>query len=234
VTCAGCDLARSSLVTAAAISALARLLPALQPADWTNREGCVNFLYSTLLDCCSSSTGGAAALPAAAEALGYAGVVVLQHQDDRRLFGSSSSGGSSSGADRGLCLGYSCLGLLLSVLLSLETSQVSADLAAAVQQVQQQLPGSFQELLLLQEISLGKVSLNIKLNGSHEPLGQPKPCCCMAMTVEQNLLVCLLPVKLSYCHVVMVNQESAVSTVPWRMWLLAAGRWAPGGYCCCC
>jgi hypothetical protein len=167
VTCAGCDLARSSLVTAAAISALARLLPALQPADWTNREGCVNFLYSTLLDCCSSSTGGAAALPAAAEALGYAGVVVLQHQDDRRLFG-SSGGSSSSRADRGLCLGYSCLGLLLSVLLSLETGHVSADLAAAVQQVQQQLPGSFQELLLLQEISLGKVSLNIKLTGSHE------------------------------------------------------------------
>jgi hypothetical protein len=129
-------------VSSAALTALSRLLPTLHLADWTNKEAIVNTLLNTLMDTSSSSSSSMLAV-AAVEAAGFVGVTLLQqHADAGGLVGFKEAG------DRGLALGCSCLGLLLSCFTATFSSSSSSAAAAVVAK----LPSSCRDLVMLQEL----------------------------------------------------------------------------------
>jgi len=175
------------VVSAAALSALSRLLPTLHLADWTNKEAVVNTLHNTLLDSSSSSSSsGSNALAAAAvEAAGFVGVTLLRQHSDSGLFqtgGAAGQQGLAGGGDRGLALGCSCLGLLLSCFTAVcgAADSSSRQVAAAVVA---KLPHSCRDLVMIQDLGLsGELLQNPDL-----AVAAVKGCCCVLAALHDRL-----------------------------------------------
>ena len=177
---------RSSVVSSAALTALSRLLPTLHPADWANREAIVNALHNTLLDCSSSSSSSSMLAAAAAEAAGFVGVTLLQqHADGGNPLGALGFRGEGGG-DRGLALGCSCLGLLLSCFsatFSSSSSSSSSSAAAVVAAVLAKLPGSCRDLVLVQEL---RFSEDVLQNPAFATAAV-KGCCSVLAALQKRL-----------------------------------------------
>ena len=99
--------ASASSVGEAAAAALARMLPALHPADWKSREGAVAMLRALLLG------GGCGGGAAAAEALSFAVCHALRLGGAAGALGLAGGGGGGGEENRGLALAIGALGALL-------------------------------------------------------------------------------------------------------------------------